>query len=75
MYCMLYKKLRQYYLLLGPVVSVCNGDQLEFTCTTTDPDPEHRSFSVLLWNITLITVTDDAPMSYTQYLSSSSPSD
>ena len=55
------------------VVSVCNGDHLEFTCTITNPG--HGSFGILLWNVTLITVTDDAPTSYTRAISLSSPSD
>ena len=54
------------------MVPVCNGDQLELTCTLIDSG----SFSLLLWNVTLI--SDDAitpPVSFIRTISSSSPSD
>ena len=53
------------------IVSVCNGDQLELTCTLTDSG----SFSLLVWNVTLI--SDDATtpsVSFIRVISSSSPS-
>ena len=55
-------------------ISVCNGDQLELTCMITDSG--HRSFSILVWNVTLISGDETIPpVTYTPAISPSSPTD
>ena len=51
------------------VVTVCSGDQLEFTCTITDSG----GFALLVWNITVFSENAADRMNYTPVISSSSP--